>query len=465
MKWLWPKTLTSQTIIVLVVGLTVSHFLSMLIYSGDRIETLTMLGGRNIAQRIANVSHLIDETPIEWRQRIVDSVSDPSFRVALTPESMLVSGENESAQGRAFGTFLDSQLHGDGQREIRIQLLETDEHRAQPLHDDMGSWMRLHMMRVVHGMHLHQAIRVSIKLEDRSWLNFSSSIPDSPSLWSSPSLLSMGAMATAVIFLSVWVVRRLSSPLRGFAMAAHRLGRDVNAPSLNENGPNEVRDAARAFNGMQAQLVGMIEHRKRMLAAISHDLRTPITLLKLRTESLPESHDKERMLATLDDMEQIISSTLTFSRQDAEIEDRRTVDLVAMLDAICEDLQDAGQMVLFEDPGKRVRYDCQQVALKRAVTNLIDNAVKFGSTADVSIEQNQDWIEIVVEDDGPGIDPSKLNDVFMPFIRGDDARSEENGGVGLGLSIAQTIAQNHGGDITLENKPDHGMRAILKLAR
>ncbi|MCW8915503.1 MAG: ATP-binding protein, partial [Magnetovibrio sp.] len=427
MKRFIPNTMTAQTIAVLIIGLSVSHLLSMMIYSGDRIETLTMMGGRNMAQRIANVSHLISDTPIEWRQKIIAGTSEPGFQVWVTPHSELPNNLQSGWRIDMIRGYLQSQMHGDEAGDIRIQVLDNLPDAVMPMSQGRAGWMHQRMMRAVHGVPAHRSMRVSIQLKDQSWLNFSTVVPEVSSLWSSTSLWSMVAMATAVVLLSIWVVRRLSTPLRTLADASKRLGRDVNAPPLEESGTQEVREATRAFNEMQARLKRLLDNRTEMLAAISHDLRTPITLLRLRIESLDDGEERDRMLLNLSDMEDMIASTLSFARQDGELEERRTVDVSALVQAVTDDFEDAQSNILFEGDDK-VLLDCRPMAIKRALTNLIENALKYGEGADIKLNATQTHLVISVQDQGPGIPEEHMLKVFQPFYRVEASRNRETGG-------------------------------------
>lgn len=464
MKRFSPKSLAGQTILVLLVGLTVSHIISMAIYSGDRVETLSMMGGKHMAQRIANASHLITETPVEWRGRIVSALDEPSFRVSLSPKSLLIPFDEDNWRTKAIRDFVKSQLGSDSARQVVVQLLDdTDTGQMYGL-ESRAHWMQMHVTQMMHGAPPHQSLRISIELSDGQWLNFISAIPEAGSLWSSTSILSMLSMAVAVILLSVWVVRRLTKPLGGFAQAAERLGKDVNAPPLPEAGPIELRQASRAFNEMQERLQRFIENRTRMLAAISHDLRTPITLLRLRAELIKNEEERAKTMVTLDEMESMISSTLAFAREDAENEESRTVDVAALLQSICNDMSDRGLPVVLEAPD-RLLYECRPTSLKRAFSNLVDNAVNYGGNADVRMEDKDDILKITIEDNGPGIPDDELKQVFTPFYRLEPSRNPNTGGIGLGLSIAQTVIHAHGGEIILSNHDEGGLRVIVDLPR
>lgn len=269
-------------------------------------------------------------------------------------------------------------------------------------------------------------------------------------------------MVLAILLLSFWVVRRLTRPLSQVAAAAERLGQGVDALPLPETGSLEVRLVARAFNNMQERLRRFVEDRTRMLAAISHDLRTPITLLRLRTEFIEDAEEQARMRTTLDEMEAMIAATLSFARDDATSEPRLRVDLVGLLSSICYDMADAGLPVSFE-PGGRLPVECRPTALKRALTNLIDNAVKFGHEARVALTETESTIVITVDDDGPGIPDAELENVFKPFYRLDFSRNSDTGGVGLGLSVVRTVIHAHGGNIHLHNRAEGGLRVTVTL--
>jgi signal transduction histidine kinase len=269
-------------------------------------------------------------------------------------------------------------------------------------------------------------------------------------------------MAIIILAVSVWAVRRVTSPLASLAAAAQRLGGDLNAPPMAESGTAEVRQASRAFNTMQTQLRGLIENRTRMLAAISHDLRTPLTLLRLRAENVADAQEREKMLATIDEMDRMVAATLQAARDEAKAEGRRRTDLTALLASVVDDMADAGLPVEME-PASPMIYECQASALKRALTNLLDNAVKYGKEARATIRSTPQAIEIAIDDKGPGIPENELAHVFQPFYRVEGSRSRETGGIGLGLAIALSAVEAHGGELTLSNRPEGGLRASVRL--
>jgi signal transduction histidine kinase len=231
---------------------------------------------------------------------------------------------------------------------------------------------------------------------------------------------------------------------------------------MPETGSIETRQASRAFNTMQARLRGLIENRTRMLAAISHDLRTPLTLLRLRAENVENPKERDKMLSTIAEMDAMVGETLQFARDEATTEIRRPTDIAALVQSIVDDMADAGLPVKMQ-PAEPIVYDCRPDALKRAIRNILDNAVKYGKAASVAIQTMPKAIDIIIDDEGPGIPEQELLRVFDPFYRLEESRSRETGGVGLGLAIAQSIVQAHRGEIVLGNRPAGGLRAKISL--
>jgi signal transduction histidine kinase len=458
MSGFFPKSLFGQTLLVLIAGLIVSHVAGSWIYTADREQAVRAVGGFATAQRIANLTHLVQESPREARPRIVASLSDQSFRVSLSaePPSMPVT-EDEAPVAEAIKDYLVDRL-SLGARVPRVS--------ASPVEGPpFGAWhMRGHgpMMHGFGGFGPFRHLQVAIPLTDGQWLTYATALPTAGPAFSFQFLLSMGIMAAIILVVSVWAVRRVTTPLASLATAAERLGRDVNAPPLPETGTTETRQAARAFNDMQTRLRSLIENRTRLLAAISHDLRTPLTLLRLRAESVENAPERDKMLSTIAEMDAMIGTTLQFARDDSADEPRRPTDLGALLQSVVDDMRDAGLAVRMQ-PAEAFVYECRPAALKRAARNLLDNAVKYGQSGTVEIRRLSQAIEINVDDDGPGIPKQELTRVLEPFHRLEESRSRETGGVGLGLAIAQSIVQSHGGTLALSNRPTGGLRVTIAL--
>ena len=302
-----------------------------------------------------------------------------------------------------------------------------------------------------------------VRLLDGSWVNL-----DHPRPWSvtdSPNrlLLSLAVLLCSVLLLSFLAVRRLTRPLSVLARAADELGRDLHRPPLPEHGPLEVRAAIAAFNTMQARLRDYIYERTRILTALSHDLRTPITRLRLRAELLGDETLKAKFVHDLQEMESMTGATLAFLRGFEDREPVQSVDLTALLESLQTDCLDMGYDVRLEG---RVAGPVmlRPRALRRCLDNLVTNAVRYsGGPVTVAAEGKGQDVVIRVRDTGPGIPETELEKVFEPYYRLEGARSREGGGTGLGLSIARNIAELHGGSLILRNHPDGGLEAVLTL--
>jgi signal transduction histidine kinase len=275
--------------------------------------------------------------------------------------------------------------------------------------------------------------------------------------------LAVFALFAVIVLTGGWyLTSRVTAPLALFSDAAERLGRNVDGPPLPEDGPEEVRQAAAAFNRMQGRVKKFIADRTTMLAAISHDLRTPITRMRLRVEFVPDDTDRAKLISDLDEMEAMIAEALAFARNEAETEAVVAIDLQNLVEDIASDQRAVGAGVVVH-PGTPANISGRPSALRRALTNLVRNAIVYGNKADIRIERRDDGFAIIVADEGPGIPDDELERVFTPFFRLEESRNKSSGGVGLGLSVARSTARAHGGDIILANRPEGGLAAILTL--
>jgi signal transduction histidine kinase len=274
-------------------------------------------------------------------------------------------------------------------------------------------------------------------------------------------------MTVTAAGLTLWAVRRLTAPVRTLAAAAEALGRDVNAPPLPEDGPSEVATAASAFNTMAARIRRFVQDRTELLTAIGHDLRTPITRLKLRAEFVEDDEQRGKMLADLEELEAMVSATLAFGRDARTTEPVASLDLAELLRTVLDEIgdtrPDVAPRLAYEGP-PHLTVRARPLALKRALANLASNAVTYGGSARIRLKPPADGVAVIeVEDDGPGIPSAELDRVFEPFHRGEPSRNRETGGVGLGLPIARNILRAHGGDVVLANRPMSGLKATLTL--
>ena len=307
--------------------------------------------------------------------------------------------DDDSPVAQAIKDFLVDQLSLGSARQPRVSASLPHAPPFGGWHPMMGRGPMMHGFGPFGGF---RDLQVAVPLPDGQWLSFATALPEGGPSFSRQFLLSMGLMAVIILAVSVWAVRRVTAPLASLSAAAERLGNDLNAPPMPETGTIETRQASRAFNTMQARLRGLIENRTRMLAAISHDLRTPLTLLRLRAETVENAPERDKMLATIAEMDSMVAATLQFVWDEARAEPRRRTDLTALLASAVDDMADAGLPVTME-PAEPLVYECQPAALKRAVTNLLDNAVKYGKRARAAIRSAPQAIEITIDDEGPGI--------------------------------------------------------------
>ncbi len=442
MKFLRPGSITGRTMIVLLVGLTLSHILSTFFLAWERRDSMAEMEESLSLERIEVAARLLNRAPEAERPELAWILSSPNLAVSWNEEPAVAPGAASIA-----GLPFETGVRRDGDKE------------NQGLFERSIGGLREHLLgRLGEG----RPLEVSARLTDGSWVNIRVGGRRAVGFWSPHMVASTVVMVLAIVVLGLWATGWVGRPLAAFAMAADRLGRDVNAPPLPEGGPSEIHFAVTAFNRMQDRIRRFVEDRTRMLAAISHDLRSPITRMRLRAEMLEGGEPRERMLADLDEMEAMVSSSLEFARAEATDEPTQVVDLAATLGTICDNAADIGLDARFEWEG-RLACTCRPTAIKRALTNLVENAARYGGRATVRAGHVGTDIEIVIEDEGPGIPEADFEKVFTPFFRLEESRNRNTGGIGLGLTVARTIVRGHGGDIRLENRPSGGLRVSVLL--
>jgi len=306
-------------------------------------------------------------------------------------------------------------------------------------------------------------IVISLQLSSGAWLN----AEVHPHEWHITSAMTGWLLRSGAAFLIVGAaalifVRRLSKPINALTHGAQNFGAGLEVTLIDEMGPPDVKHAIRSFNAMQRQVSDEVQRRTGVLAAISHDVRSPLTALRLKAELIEDEDTRRDLIASVDKMERITASALAFLKGESRNEPKRQVDLGALVDSECADFREMGAAVSFDCP-KTIQYECRPDALARAINNLIENAIKYAGCADVTVRESGDSIEIVVTDCGPGIAPEKLDDVLKPFERLSDARESDIGGFGLGLAIAKAVTEGHDGVFGLAANAPRGLIATIKL--
>jgi len=388
---------------------------------------------RRLKNQLTAILTLMDETPPADRPRLLPAINTPLFSVELQDTARGFVPPSGEAR-RVFNEMSEDILAPLKDRTVRVHVPDWDE-SVSPVADT----------------------RIAVKIEGGQWLVFGIPSYITHTIWKTGEVLT--ALVWVIVFIALIIVaaKRLSRPLRRFTEAAERLGRDLNAPPMSEHGGPELKRAARSFNAMQVRLQAYLEDRTLMLAAISHDLRSYLTRLRLRIEFL-DGDERDKAVRDVEDMERILNDTLDFARDDAAKEDRVETDLTGFVADRVARFADAGQAARF-DGGTGAKIEVRPVALARALDNLIDNALHHGGAASVSLE----GAAITVRDPGPGIPESEWEKVFQPFYRLDEARTLGAGGSGLGLAIARSIARSHGGDVTFV-RDNQGFAVRLDLA-
>lgn len=263
---------------------------------------------------------------------------------------------------------------------------------------------------------------------------------------------------------AVLAARMIIRPMRRLAAAADRLGRERELTPVKKAGVPELDAIADSFNQMQQRLKRFVDERTHMLAAISHDLRTPLTRLRLFAEFVSDQQQRALVLNDIDEMEQMLRASLAFASDEARREPHSRVDIAALLISLCDTMSDAGARVSYQGPD-HAELPCQPVAIRRALSNLVDNACKYGEEACVRLSEDADMVEITIADRGPGIPADQVELAFTPFRRLEGSRNRESGGVGLGLSLARDVVHGHGGSIVLEANPPSGLLARVRLPK
>lgn len=473
-----PWTLTWQVIGLLLLALITAQLATFAIMSGERRSAVDAFARQQVLERAAALVRLIEttESPGE-RRRALRAFSTPALRFWLADEPAIDAAEN--ALPGPVAQRLETLL-GDGQtRQVLIALGDFEGHRGggRPAHwhdrwrraEAKGQAIgepppRLPAEGVLLAIHVVPADPAASAAMDQgdTWLNAAMVLPpERPSLGPAP-IVALVAAAIAISLAAALSLRRLTRPLDALAVAADAVGRGEPAQLEASRGPLEIRRTAAAFNEMQTRIARSMGDRTRLLAAISHDLRTPITTLRLRAELVEDDVLKAKMLATLEEMQALTEAGLLLARDTAADEPSRSVDLAALVESVVGDFVDQGHHVELES-GPALTLRCRKLGLTRAIRNLVENAVRYGGRAFIRIAPSPRDIRIVIDDTGPGLPEALLEQAFEPFFRLEASRSRETGGSGLGLAIARSIVREHGGEVTLANRAEGGLRAVVQL--
>ncbi len=469
---LLPRSFAGQLSLLLLIALFLAQTLAFVMFAGERSRNARDAFHDVVIGRIATLLRAVPDLPPGSRPDVLSAASSRFLRFWVSPEP-----PRGSPPGSFGGFEPELALYlGVSPADIRVAVLHadplpgrpSDRRPPDPLEEGDGGddgnahggwWHDRHDPRD-HGPPFW--ISLSVRLPDGEWLNAVTGPPPPARPFGRAFIMSLGLSGLAISLAAIFLARRMARPMRRLAQAAERYGRGERFAPLDETGPDEARRSARAFNQMRERLDSFVADRTRMLAAISHDLRTPITSLRLRAELVDDEETRDKLIETLEEMQHMTEAALAFARADQAEEETRSVDLTALVESLADDLAELGQDVTAAE-GAPVVVRCRPVALRRAIRNVAENAVRYGERARLSVRQVDGRAEIVVSDDGPGIPDGEVERMFEPFVRAESSRSRETGGIGLGLAIARTIMRAHGGDIVLANREGGGLDARLSL--
>ena len=447
--------LFARIALILLAGLAASQAVSFWLSSGERTTVVAQARGFNLAVRIADSVRILEAAPPEKRISIIATLQSDDFTVTPIPDDLVSTHVPRGQIPAAIAQRLGSE------REVR----------SSGMGGGMGAGMGGGLGLGAGGMHgagQMQNVTLTrsfdVRLSDGQWIRFTANGETAPPALPNDFYINLAFSLVIIVAVVLLAVRQATHPLQTLAQAADRLGQDINAAPLDEAGPSEMRRAAQAFNQMQQRIKRLIDERARALAAVSHDLRTPLTRLRLRTELVDDENLREQMASDLDAMAAMLDSTLDYLRGLQENEPVRPIDINALLQSLAEDAQIMGRIVAVTGSAS-APYRGRLSALRRALQNLIDNANKYGSNTVIRVEDDATALQLIVEDSGPGIDPAELGRITEPYYRPDAARRSDTGGTGLGLSIVRDITLMHGGELVLANRPDGGLAATLRLPR
>jgi signal transduction histidine kinase len=466
MRRFLPQTLPVWVLLIVIAGLLISQIATLYIVSRDRDAANDVVDLYRLNNRASSLVQLMSAVSPDQRKVMATGLSNSTFALTVSDRPAINSSIASDDELAELEDVLVGRLSKFGVTDALVRRDPATMHTEVPgsgvvVNSDVGQVER-DLLALAADFAQSDKLTASIRFADGQWLNFTEPITPAGPILSFDSLPLYAFIAGLLIISSIWSLRRLTAPYRMMETAVKRIGYDLKSPPIAETGSREIRAAAKAVNAMQARLRDYVEDREHLAAALAHDLRTPLTRMRLRLELLRKSPAREALTHDLADIEEIASSVIDFATFEVTEEKSERIDFWSLVDSVADGFED----VSFDNEDTRSRgliCIARPVALKRCVTNLVQNAVTYGKKAHLGLSQSEGMIILAIRDEGPGIPQAQLDAVFGSFVRLEQSRNRQTGGLGLGLTIARNIARGAGGEVSLSNHPGGGLHTELRL--
>ena len=492
LKTLTPHSFRNQILLLLLSSLIAAQLVSFFLVVGERSFVSVTQRVDNTIYQFSTFANLVESTPGYLHDDLLASVNDEKSFYRLNDSEQLIAQEKESvnrvnieAQKR-FIQYLEKSDYSIGSPLIIVT--DSSDEDFSDVQNNYQTFMQSltakpdeNFSRQMFGSSpAFDRLDIEAQLPSGLWLYASFKI-EKLSIGLQARLISIVALTIIIVGITGFLITiKMTNPISSLAAASEKLGKGQSVPRLKEKGPNDIREALAAFNNMNDRLTQLLSSQKQMLGAISHDLRSPLTSLRLRLESIDEGEEKEKMITTVEEMNEMIAAILNFTREEAEDQSRevsRPVDLYNFCDSLIGEYAETGrQCKLIYNAGEDQSFHCRYISLRRALRNIIDNGLRYGEQVTLMVSQTsivshtttasqKDTGSVLFEfiDKGTGLPESELQNVLKPFYRPDKARPKADGGIGMGLSISESIIKAHGGHINLSNHSDGGLKVSITL--
>ncbi len=458
----WPKSLYRQILLVVALALLAAQAVNAYMLLSVARSRSGAEAAATLIARVSNQAERLEERGRRWDDRPISAQrrSRANIAIEVSPQPLRLSqfSPNKEHSARAV-EFLEAQA---GLSEVSVSVGPITALPAS-LRDPLikGSFMM--RLRAAGNNMPTEGLLLTAKTGDGNWISAAAFVRPRNRGAVAALLLQTLTLYIAVLIPLALVARRIVRPLERLKERVGRVGLVDEIAPLTSEGPSDIRDLIESFNNMQARVSALLSEKDVMLGAIGHDLKTPLSALRVRVESVEDETEREKMADSIDELVRILDDILTLARLGKSGEAMQKSDMSAMIESIVDEFEASGAAASFSAPDTRFVAAVRPLLIRRALRNLIGNALKYGNTASLSVQSVKNNLQINIDDQGPGIDVDQIEEMFAPFGRADGSRNRATGGTGLGLTIARAIARSHGGDVTLANRIEGGLRATLTL--